>query len=85
MPVKQIDGYEIEFTAEPLPGCTQWGAFVTIYGASDNPMHLNTLYPKQRVAADVALEDQAAAEAAAEQAAEEILNGLRSGAADKNA
>jgi hypothetical protein len=78
MPAKTIDGYEVEFTAEPLEGCGLWGAYVSIYAPSDNPMHLNSIYPKQRVAADVALDSEAAAQTAAEQAAMDILQQLRS-------
>ncbi|NGZ87345.1 hypothetical protein [Duganella aceris] len=77
MPTKTVDGYEIEYTAEPLEGCDQWGAYVAIFMPSDNPMHMNNVYPKQRVAADVALATEAAAEAEAEKSAVEILTQLR--------
>ncbi|TFW17266.1 hypothetical protein [Duganella callida] len=77
MPTKFVDGYEIEFTGEPLPGCDQWGAYVAIFGVSDNPMHLTNLYPRQRVAADVILASEAAAEQAAERAGMRILEELR--------
>ena len=55
MPVKIIDGYEVEFTAEPLEGCDSWGAYVSIFAPSDNPMHMTIVYPKQRVSADLEL------------------------------
>ena len=77
MPTKLIDNYEVEFAAEPLEGCDQWGAYVTIYAPSDNPMHMNTIYPKQRVSADATLPNQAAAEAEAESAALKILAQIR--------
>ena len=77
MPIKTIDGYEIDYTAEPLEGCGDWGAYVAIFTPSDNPMHMNNIYPKKRVAADVALASEAMAEQAAEKAAMEILRQLR--------
>jgi len=77
MPMKNIDGYEIEYMAEPLDGCEQWGAYVAIYAPSDTPMHMNNPYPKHRVAADQVLSSEADAERAAEQAARDIVQGLR--------
>ena len=77
MPIKTIDGYEIDYTAEPLEGCDDWGAYVAIFAPSDNPMHMNNLVPKKRVASDVALTSEAMAEEAAEKAAMEILGQLR--------
>lgn len=78
MPIKCIDEYEIDYTAEPLEGCSDWGAYVAIFTASDNPMHMNNIYPKRRVAADVKLASESAAEEAAEHAAMTILEQLRS-------
>lgn len=76
MPVKEIDGYEVEFTGEPLEGTGQWGAYVSIYAPSANPMHMTKVCPRRRVAADLKLPDQQAAEAEAERAAEAILREL---------
>jgi hypothetical protein len=78
MPTKYIDGYEIEFTAEPLIGTEVWGAYVEIFVKSDNPMHLANIYPKQRVAADVNFPSEQAAQTEAEKAGMEVLNHLRS-------
>lgn len=78
MPAKWIDGYEIEYTAEPLEGCRLWGAYVAIFMPSANPMHMTNVYPRQRVAADLALSSEAAAEAQAEKAGADILQHLRS-------
>jgi hypothetical protein len=78
MPIKIIDTYEVEFTGELLAGSEQWGAYVAIFAPSDNPMHLNTIYPKHRVSADLKLLDQHSAEAEAERAATVILDDLRS-------
>jgi hypothetical protein len=79
MPEKTVDGYEIEYTAEPLEGCDQWGAYVAISMPSDNPMHMTNVYPKQRVAADQTLSTEAAAEAEAEKAGMEVLRRLQGG------
>lgn len=78
MPNKNIDSYEVEFTGELLEGTEQWGAYVSIFAPSDNPMHMTNIYPKRRVAADLTLSDQHAAEAEAERAASIILKELRS-------
>jgi hypothetical protein len=77
MPIKNIDSYEVEFTGEPLEGSELWGAYVSIFAPSVNPMHLTNVYPKQRVAADLDLPDQNAAETEAESAALRILEQLR--------
>ena len=78
MPNKTVDGFEIEFTGEPLEGTRQWGAFVSIFAPSANPMHLMNICPRRRVSADLTLMDQHAAEAEAERAAMVILEELRS-------
>lgn len=78
MPTKYLDGYEVEFTSELLPGTDQWGAYVAIFAPSDNPMHLAEVYPKQRVAADVTFSGAEDAEAEAEKAGTAILEQLRS-------
>lgn len=77
MPTKTIDSYEVEFTGEVLEGTGQWGAYVFITAPSANPMHMTVIHPKRRVAADLTLLDQHAAEAEAERAAMAILDGLR--------
>jgi hypothetical protein len=77
MPTKTIDGYQIDFTAEPLPGTDHWGAYVAIFAPSDNPMHLDEVYARQRVMADVPCTSEAEAQAQAEQAAIDILAHLR--------
>ena len=80
MPTKYLDGYEIEFTSELLPGTDQWGAYVAIFAPSDNPMHLAEVYHRQRVAADLAFSSAEDAEAEAEKAGAAILEQLRSSA-----
>jgi hypothetical protein len=73
MPTRSVDGYEIEFTGELLEGTKQWGAYVSIFAPSANPMHMTHIYPKR-----LTLMDQHAAEAEAEKAALKILEDLRS-------
>lgn len=77
MPAKNIDGYEVEFTGELLDGTRQWGAYVSIFAPSSNPMHMTNICPKRRVSADLTLLDQRSAEAEAERAAMKILQELR--------
>ena len=77
MPAKDIDGYEVEFTGEALEGTSQWGAFVSIFAPSANPMHMTPVCPKRRVSADLTFLDQHSAEAEAERAAMKILEELR--------
>lgn len=77
MPTKSIDGYEVEFTGELLEGSGQWGAFVSIFAPSANPMHLTHIVPKRRISADLKFSNQRAAEAEAERAALAIVAELR--------
>ncbi|WP_395400188.1 hypothetical protein ACHMW6_22880 [Pseudoduganella sp. UC29_106] len=77
MPTKSIDGFEVEFTGEKLEGTAQWGAYVSIFAPSANPMHMNNVCPKRRVSADLTFLDQHVAEAEAERAASIILDELR--------
>ncbi|WP_295994672.1 hypothetical protein [Rugamonas sp.] len=76
MPTKNIDSYEIEFTGELLEGTGQWGAYVSIFAPSSNPMHMTNIYPKRRVSADLTFSDQHIAEAEAEKAVPIILQEL---------
>lgn len=77
MPVKYMDHYEVDYTAQQLEGCDSWGAYVAIFTPSANPMHRNNIFPKQRVLADHAFATEAQAESEAEQAAEAIVGHLR--------
>ena len=52
MPIKYVDFYEVNYTAERLRGCKLWGAYVAIYAPSSNPMHRVNLLRKRRVSAD---------------------------------
>ena len=77
MPIKTIDSYEVEFTGEALEGTGQWGAYVAIFAPSANPMHMNVIHAKKRVAADQTFLDPHAAEAEAERVAMAIVDDLR--------
>ncbi len=77
MPTKYIDSYEIEYSAEPLEGSKEWGAYVAVYAPSSNPLHRNNILRKHRVAAEQHLADEACAHAAAEAAIPDIVASLR--------
>lgn len=77
MPTKYLNGYEIEYTAEPLIGTNYWGAYVAILAPSENPMHLSEVYAKQRVSAELTFFNENEAEDAASKAGSEILERLR--------
>lgn len=77
MPVKYIDHYEVDYTAERLEGCDSWGAYVAIFTPSANPMHRNNIFPKQRVLADHGFASEAQAEQEAEKASDAIVAHLR--------
>ena len=77
MPIKTIDDYQVEYMAEALEGCEQWGAFVAISAPSATPMHMNVIHERQRVAADQAFSSAAEAEEAAEQAALALVKNLQ--------
>lgn len=65
MPTEQIGEYEIEYEGVKMTDVDGWGAYVTIYGPSANPMHRNSIVPNQRVAVETvfASEDEARDEA----------------------
>lgn len=69
MPSESIDDYEIEYDGQPLPQGEGWGAYVTIYGPSKNPMHRNAIVPTQHVLVETVFADQPAAQAAAREQA----------------
>ena len=77
MPIKTVDDYQVEYMAEALEGCDQWGAFVAISAPSATPMHMNVIHERQRVAADQAFGTAAEAEDAAEQAALALVENLQ--------
>lgn len=79
MPTKYIDDYEVEFSAERLEGCKQWGAYVAVFAPSATPMHRLNVRRKHRVAVVQQFDDAVAACAAAEAAAQEIVAAIKAG------
>jgi hypothetical protein len=73
MPYATIAGHEIEYEGVQVAGTPQWAAYLTIYGASTNPMHRNSIFPRQHVAADEVFMTKEAAEEGALQAAKVLL------------
>lgn len=65
MASEQIGEYEIEYSGMQLPDSEDWAAYLTIYGPSSNPMHMNNIFPHQRVSIDVVFSTEAEAEAEA--------------------
>ena len=77
MPTKFIDSYEFEFSAEPLEGSSEWGAYVAVYAPSSSPLHRNNILHKHRVAAEQHFADEASAHSAAEAAIPDIVASLK--------
>ena len=75
MPTEQIGDYEIEYAGERLQDVDGWGAFVTVYGPSTNPMHRNALVPRERVAVEQVFASEEEAQAEARTAALTMLPG----------
>ncbi len=73
VPIKYVDFYEVNYTAERLQGCKLWGAYVAIYAPSSNPMHRLNLLRKRRVSADHPFATAADAVAQAREAAVKLV------------
>jgi hypothetical protein len=79
MQSEQIGKYEIEYSGMQLqtgteePGSKSWGAYVTVYGPSLNPMHRNIVFPQQRVSVDTIFPTAEAAAAEARKVALAML------------
>ncbi len=65
MPTETVGEYEIEYSGLPLPEGEGWGAHLTIYGPSPNPMHRKPVFPAQRVAVETVFATEREAEAQA--------------------
>lgn len=77
MPNTEIAGHEVEYEAVQVAGTEQWAAYLTIYGPSTNPMHRNSIFPRQHVCVEEVFLTQEAAEAGALAAAETLLKPAR--------
>ena len=73
MPSQTIDEYEIEYEGVALPADQGWGAYVTVYGPSRNPMHRNSIIPRHHVSIEAVFSTEALAEAEARRIALELL------------
>lgn len=73
MPIEIVDEYEIEYEGDLLPEKNGWGAYVTVYGPSHNPMHLEMLYPRHHVSIETIFSTKQLAEAEAHRAGLELL------------
>ena len=77
MPIKYVDFYEVNYTAERLPGCKLWGAYDAIYAPSSNPTHRVNLLRKRRVLADHPFTTEADAMAEAGEVAVKLVDRRR--------
>jgi hypothetical protein len=74
MTSEQIGDYEIEYSGFQVPGSEDWAAYLTIYGPSTNPMHMNAVFPHQRVCIDSLFPTEQAAEAEARKIAMSMID-----------
>ncbi|TCS37402.1 hypothetical protein EDC30_104205 [Paucimonas lemoignei] len=74
MPLEIIDEYEIEYEGVLLPQHEGWGAYVTVYGPSHNPMHMNAIYPRHHVSFEKIFPNEQLAEAEARRVALELVH-----------
>jgi hypothetical protein len=74
VPTEQIGDYEIDYSGEKMTDVDGWGAYVTIYGPSANPMHRNSIVPRHRVAVDHVFPTEQEAEAEARKVALSMLS-----------
>ncbi len=73
MATETIGDYEIEYSGIHLADVEGWGAFVTIFGPSRNPMHRNEVFPHQRVAVETVFRTEGEAEQEARRVALTML------------
>jgi len=73
MPYARIAEHEIEYEGIPVAGTQQWAAYLAIYAPSTNPMHRNSVFPRQHVAAEEVFLTKEAAEEGALKAAKALL------------
>jgi hypothetical protein len=70
----QIKGYEVEYSGEFLEESKDWAAYLALFLPSSNPMHMNNVFQKQRVSANLTFPDETSAEEAAYKVALAIIN-----------
>jgi hypothetical protein len=74
MTTEQIGDYEIEYSGVQVPDSEDWAAYLTVYGPSSNPMHMNAIFPHQRVSIDSLFPTEQAAEAEARKVAMSMIH-----------
>jgi hypothetical protein len=74
MTTEQVGDYEIEYSGVQLPDSKGWAAYLTIYGPSSNPMHMNAVFPHQCVSIDTLFPTEQAAEAEARKIAMSMIH-----------
>jgi len=70
----QINGYEIECSGELLDASGTWAAYLALFLPSSNQMHMNNIFPRQRVLVGFSYPNKIAAEDAAYKVALEIID-----------
>ncbi|MDC8755987.1 hypothetical protein [Janthinobacterium fluminis] len=73
MPIEYIGEYEINYSGVPLALVKGWGAYLTIYAPSSNPMHRYRVFPGRRVSVCSVFGSEAEAEAEARKVALAML------------
>lgn len=73
MSSETIGEYEIEYSGIQLPDGAGWGAYVTVYGPSPNPMHRNNIFPTQHVSVETIFPSEQEAEAEAHKVALSLI------------
>lgn len=73
MAEETVGEYVIEYSGMQLVSGEGWGAYVTIYGPSPNPMHRNALVSEQRVSVETIFPTESAAEEEARRVALSML------------
>lgn len=74
MTIETFGEYEIEYVGLHLPEKEGWGAYITVYGPSSNPMHRNSIIPTQHVSVETVFPTEQAAEAEARKVAMSMLH-----------
>ena len=73
MTIEQIGDYEIEYSGVQIPESEGWAAYLAILGPSANPMHLDPVFPNQRVCIDMLFPTEQDAEAEARKLAMSMI------------
>lgn len=69
-----INNYEMEYSGEIIEGTKEWAAYLALFLPSPNPMHMNNIFPRQRVAVDSTFPDESSAKDEAYKVALAMIN-----------